>query len=131
MNFIMTVRRDTSLEKYALAPNRGRRIKGKTKPQESDWSRNSIGKNGLVPNFTTSGYGLTPELAAVCRKYCGAVAASWYRSTYTQNAIRMFLDAGVKTNIHYVLGKNSIDEAIERLKGDDFPSGQRRYLSPS
>ena len=80
-------------------------------------------ENGLVPNFTTSGYGLTPELAAVCRKYCGAVAVSWYRSTYTQNAIRMLLDAGVKTNIHYVLGQNSIDEAIERLERDDFPAG--------
>ena len=35
----------------------------------------------------------------------------------------MLLDAGVKTNIHYVLGKNSIDEAIERLENDDFPVG--------
>ena len=80
-------------------------------------------ENGLVPNFTTSGYGLTPELAAVCRKYCGAVAVSWYRSTYTQNAIRMLLEAGVKTNIHFVLGQNSIDEAIDRLERDDFPAG--------
>ena len=29
----------------------------------------------------------------------------------------------MKTNIHYVLGKNSIDEAIERLRRDDFPEG--------
>lgn len=35
----------------------------------------------------------------------------------------MLLDAGVKTNIHYVLGKNSIDEAIDRLKRNDFPKG--------
>ena len=77
----------------------------------------------LVPNFTTSGYGMTPELAALCRKYCGAVAVSWYRSDYTLNAIKMLLDAGVKTNIHYVLGKNSIDEAIDRLKNNDFPEG--------
>ena len=35
----------------------------------------------------------------------------------------MLLDAGVKTNIHYVLGKNSIDEAIDRLKRNDFPVG--------
>lgn len=80
-------------------------------------------ENNLVPNFTTSGYGITPELASICKKYCGAVAVSWYRSEYTLNAIQMLLDAGVKTNIHYVLGKNSIDEAIERLKGNDFPRG--------
>ena len=79
--------------------------------------------NILVPNFTTSGYGMTPEIAKLCKQYCGAVAVSWYRSEYTLNAIQMLLDAGVKTNIHYVLGKNSIDEAIERLKNNDFPKG--------
>lgn len=79
--------------------------------------------NNLVPNFTTSGYGMTPEIASLCKRYCGAVAVSWYRSEYTNRAIQMLLDAGVKTNIHYVLGKNSIDEAIERLRNDDFPQG--------
>lgn len=80
-------------------------------------------ENHIVPNFTTSGYGMTAEIAALCKKYCGAVAVSWYRSEYTLAAIRMLLDAGVKTNIHYVLGRNSIDEAIDRLKKDDFPKG--------
>ena len=80
-------------------------------------------ENNLVPNFTTSGYGMTPEIAALCKKYCGAVAVSWYRSEYTINAINMLLDAGVKTNIHYVLGKNSIDEAIAHLSYNDFPKG--------
>lgn len=80
-------------------------------------------ENVLVPSFTTSGYGLTPELAGLCKQYCGAVAVSWYRSEYTRNAIQMLLEAGVKTNIHYVLGKNSIDEAIARLERDDFTAG--------
>lgn len=80
-------------------------------------------KNNLVPNFTTSGYGMTPELARLCKQYCGAVAVSWYRSEYTLRAIQMLLDAGVKTNIHYVLGKNSIDEALDRLKSNVFPKG--------
>lgn len=80
-------------------------------------------ENMLVPNFTTSGYGMTPEIANICKKYCGAVAVSWYRSEYTERAIQMLVDARVKTNIHYVLGNNSIDEAIDRLKNNDFPSG--------
>ncbi|MBO5570216.1 MAG: SPASM domain-containing protein [Clostridia bacterium] len=79
--------------------------------------------NRLVPNFTTSGYGMTPEVASLCRQYCGAVAVSWYRSEYTKDAIRMLLSAEVKTNIHYVLGKNSLDEAIDRLENNDFPEG--------
>ena len=80
-------------------------------------------ENNLVPNFTTSGYGMTHEIACFCKKYCGAVAVSWYRSEYTLRAIKMLLDAGVKTNIHYVLGNNSIDEAIMRLENNDFPEG--------
>lgn len=80
-------------------------------------------ENDLVPNFTTSGYGMTPEIATLCKRYCGAVAVSWYRSEYTLSALRMLLEAGVKTNIHYVLGRNSIDEAIDRLTRDDFPAG--------
>ena len=49
-------------------------------------------ENNLVPNFTTSGYGMTPEIATVCKKYCGAVAVSWYRSEYTLNAINILLN---------------------------------------
>ena len=80
-------------------------------------------ENNIVPNFTTSGYGMTPEIAALCKQYCGAVAVSWYRSEYTLAAIKMLLEAGVKTNIHIVLGSNSIDEAITRLKEHTFPEG--------
>lgn len=80
-------------------------------------------QNNIVPNFTTSGYGITEEIAKLCKRYCGAVAVSWYRSKYTLKAIQMLLDADVKTNIHYVLGKNSIDEALERLQKEDFPKG--------
>lgn len=80
-------------------------------------------EHNIVPNFTTSGYGLTPELAQACKRYCGAVAVSWYRSEYTLRAISMLLETGVKTNIHYVLGQNSIDEALRRLKDNDFPRG--------
>ena len=79
--------------------------------------------NNLVPNFTTSGYGMTPHIAELCHEYCGAVAVSWYRSEYTVNAIKMLQAAGVVTNIHYVLGNNSIDEAIDRLKNGTFPEG--------
>lgn len=80
-------------------------------------------ENLLVPNFTTSGYGMTPAIASLCKRFCGAVAVSWYRNDYTYKAISTLLAANVKTNIHYVLGKNSIDEAIERLINDDFPDG--------
>lgn len=80
-------------------------------------------ENEIVPNFTSSGLGFTEHIVGLCKKYCGAVAISWYRQEHTYKAIQMLLDADVKTNIHYVLGNNSIDEAIERLKNNDFPKG--------
>ena len=78
--------------------------------------------NDIVPNFTTSGFGLTDKEIALCKQYCGAVAVSWYRSKYTTEAIKNLVDAGVQTNIHYVLGKNTIDEAIDMLKCNMVPS---------
>jgi hypothetical protein len=64
---------------------------------------------------------MTKEKAEICKKYCGAVAVSEHHAPYTEKAIRLLLDAGVKTNIHYVLGQNSIDDAVRRLKNNDFP----------
>lgn len=77
----------------------------------------------IVPNFTTSGLGMKKDIAKLCKRYCGAVAVSWYRSQYTLEAINMLLQAGVKTNIHYVLMNDSISEAEERLLSDGFPKG--------
>ncbi|MCI6997717.1 MAG: SPASM domain-containing protein [Eubacterium sp.] len=78
---------------------------------------------GIVPNFTSSGYGMTKDIAKLCGQYCGAVAISWYRSKYTLEAIEMLVNAGVKTNIHYVLSKNTVEEAVERVKTHSFPNG--------
>lgn len=80
-------------------------------------------KYRIVPNFTTSGFGMTEGIASLCREYCGAVAVSWYRSDYTVNAASLLLKAGVRTNIHYVLNKHSISEAFDRLAFDGFPKG--------
>jgi radical SAM protein with 4Fe4S-binding SPASM domain len=80
-------------------------------------------ENGVVPNFTTSGFGLTEKKVALCKKYCGAVAVSWYRHKHTTAALDLLLAAGVKTNVHYVLGRNSVEEAIALLKNDGFPAG--------
>ena len=80
-------------------------------------------ENEIVPNFTSSGLGFNEKIVSLCKEYCGAVAISWYRQAHTLKAIKMLLDAGIKTNIHYVLGNNSIDEAIDRLEKNDFPDG--------
>jgi len=79
--------------------------------------------NKIVPNYTTSGLDLTNKEVDITKKYCGAVAVSWYRQEHTFNAINKFIRVGMKTNIHYVLGKNTIKEAIQGLNEDSFPKG--------
>lgn len=113
-----------------------------------DYCRN----NGIIPNYTTSGFNLTDKQVEIS-KQCGAVAVSQYSrleigqmpsyqiledgsriptemmqvfsetNPQTNIAIQKFLDAGITTNIHYVLGKNTIKEAIIRLKNNLFPEG--------
>lgn len=80
-------------------------------------------KYHIVPNFTTSGFGMTEEIAKLCKRYCGAVAVSWYGSEYTFKAISLLVTSGVKTNIHYVLHNESISEALCRMKECTFPIG--------
>lgn len=80
-------------------------------------------ENRIVPNYTTSGFNLTEKQIELTKRYCGAVAVSWYRNTYTTEAINRFVDAGIKTNIHFVLNNETIDEAIDMLTNDGFPKG--------
>ena len=77
----------------------------------------------IVPNFTTSGIAMTKEKANICKKLCGAVAVSEHYAPYTNKALDMLLDSGVKTNIHYVLSNKSIEDAIVKLENDGFKDG--------
>lgn len=85
-------------------------------------------ENNIVPNMTTSGFGLTEEKVKLIKKYCGAVAVSWYKTDYTLKAIDLLLKEEIKTNIHYVLGNNSIKEAYELLTEERIPKGINRII---
>lgn len=80
-------------------------------------------ENHIIPNYTTSGYGLTDEQIRISKIYCGAVAVSWYRNDYTISAINRLIANGVKTNVHFVLNSNTIDEALMLLENNGFPKG--------
>lgn len=84
--------------------------------------------NGVVPNFTTSGFGLQELFLPTIKECCGAVAVSWYRSDYTLKAIDTLISYGVKTNIHYCVSNATIDEAILRIKNKSFPKGINRII---
>lgn len=85
-------------------------------------------EHGIVPNMTTSGLGLSRSKALLIKRYCGAAAVSWYRSHHTLRAVQLLHEAGVHTNIHYVLGNNSIDEAIEMITERKVPDGVSRVI---
>lgn len=89
-------------------------------------------ENRIVPNYTTSGYDLTDKEIELTKKYCGAVAVSYYSkldnsgnedNPPTIEAIERFVEAGCITNVHYVLSKKNIKEAIYRVKNSVFPKG--------
>lgn len=77
----------------------------------------------ICVSYTTSGLDLTEEEADITKKYCSAIAVSEYRSEYTERAINMFVERDMIVNLHYVLGNNTIDEALDRLKNGGFNSG--------
>lgn len=89
-------------------------------------------ENLIVPNLTTSGFGLTDAEIGLIHRHCGAVAVSFYSkldsngqetNRLTISAIERFLEAKCVTNIHYVLGKHNIDEAVYRVRNSMFPQG--------
>ena len=89
-------------------------------------------ENNIVPNYTTSGYCLLDQEIDLSKKYCGAVAVSHYSrlvssgkedNPSTTEAIERFVEAGCITNVHYVLSKKSIKEAVHRVKNHMFPKG--------
>lgn len=77
--------------------------------------------NGIVPNYTTAGIGLTDEMAKLTKKHCGAVAVSWHKTSYSIFAIEKFLLFGCKTSIHYVLSRKTIHDAITLLETGELP----------
>jgi hypothetical protein len=76
-------------------------------------------KNNVVPNYTTSGNGLTDKEVEISKKFCGAIAVSSYNQDFTYTALKKFMDAKVKTNIHFVVSNQTINIALRILNGYD------------
>lgn len=76
-------------------------------------------QRGIIPNYTTNGEIVSMEILDATKKFCGAVAISINNFTITkQEIIKNFINKKIKTNIHFILSKNSIDNALKILNGD-------------
>ena len=85
-------------------------------PQFAEILRLTREDYGIVPNYTTNGRGLTPDVLAATAKYCGAVAVSAYAPyDETAKAVDLLRSSSITTNIHFVLTSASVETAIEWL----------------
>lgn len=76
-------------------------------------------ENGVCPTYTTSGLTLTDKQVEITKKYVSAVAVSAYFAEHTYSAVKRFVAAGVKTNIHFVLSNESIDQALDIVQNTE------------
>ncbi len=82
--------------------------------------------SGVVPNFTTNGKNITPGIAKRLMGKVGAVAISVSDfQKFPYKTVKYLADVGVTTNIHFLLRKRSLQQAIEFLDGqyDDTLAG--------
>lgn len=90
---------------------------------------------GIVPNMTISGYQLLDSEIQLIKDYCGAVAVSWYSrlqmdkesnietNPMTKETVKRLLSTGCRTNVHFVVSSDTMEEAIIRLEKELFPKG--------
>ena len=81
--------------------------------------------NGVVPNVTINGWGLTPEWAFKLAEVCGAVAISRYDDkNVCYSAVKMLTKAGLKqVNIHQLVAEETYENCMETVK--DISSDSR------
>lgn len=78
-------------------------------------------ENGIVPNLTTNGCNLAPDVLRSVAAHAGAVAVSWpdgKPDVAATQALRVLLAAGVrKVNIHFLLCRSTVSNALDLLSG--------------
>lgn len=71
----------------------------------------------IIPSYTTNGQGMTDEIYAATKELCGAMAVSWYEPyTDAHEVIKRAKAYQIKVNIHFMLNKMYISQAIELMK---------------
>ncbi|MGA2332540.1 MAG: radical SAM protein [Syntrophales bacterium] len=94
---------------------------GGGEPLEHPHFENIVNKTleyGIIPNLTTNGKLITKDIAAFLENRAGAVALSVSNpEDIIYQTHRILINQGVRTNIHYVLSKDSIEGAIGILEG--------------
>jgi MoaA/NifB/PqqE/SkfB family radical SAM enzyme len=74
--------------------------------------------NGVVPNVTINGWGLTDEWAFKLAEVCGAVAVSRYdNKDVCYSAVKRLTDAGLtQVNIHQLVSEETYNNCVDTVK---------------
>jgi radical SAM protein with 4Fe4S-binding SPASM domain len=81
---------------------------------------NTTREHNIIPNYTTNGQGMTDEIYKATKELCGAIAVSWYEPYIdAKNVIENAKKLGIKTNIHFLLSKTTIKDAIDLIENHD------------
>lgn len=73
----------------------------------------------IVPNFTTNGENITQAIVENISGKVGAVAVSINNlDDIDDSKIDLLIKGGIRTNIHYVISRNNLKQAIHILNGD-------------
>ena len=77
-------------------------------------------KHFIIPSYTTNGQGMTEDIYFATKKYCGALAVSWYAPYDTARiVVEKCYQFGIKANIHFLLSNKTVGEAIRLLKEEE------------
>ncbi len=79
-------------------------------PQFTEILRKLRVDGNIIPNYTTNGSNLTPEILKATKQFCGAAAVSYSeeRIEETLEATGKLISHGIQTNLHLVLLKSRI-----------------------
>jgi len=81
-------------------------------------------ENGVIPNYTTSGFDLDDEAVKKTAELCGAVAVSVHNKEIAFNAIKKLTDSGMtQVNVHWVLYLQNYEDTFKLI--DDLTSDER------
>lgn len=101
-----------------------------THPQFVDFLK-FIREKGTVPNYTTAGHNLTPEIAEATNKYCGGVAISYHPHKGVEWFVKTFKKwkaaLRVQLNTHLIAGRgcaNHLRELVDAFVADPDLSPQ-------
>lgn len=83
---------------------------------------------GIMPNYTTNGMHLSPEVIEATQEYCGGVAVSCHPhlDRVWKKAVQTLTEARVRTNLHVIVGEPGSAQRFRDIHAEF--SGQVEYF---